>query len=150
MSNQTHSFTGNLTRDPESRTVSTANGDTTVVSFSVAVNGRKPEETVYFECEAWGKQAETIVGHFKKGKPIVINDAEARMDNWVDKNTNEKRSRLKFRVNRFGFAPNGGGKGDDVDTEPDPVVSPQSKQTKAGTGKRQTAPPPEQDDNIPF
>lgn len=160
MSNQTHSFVGNLTRDPEYRTVAGKNGDVGVVHFSVAVNGRTKDEVVYFECEAWAQGAEVISKWFKKGTPIVVNDAEAKNDTWVDKTTGEKRSRLKFRVNRFGFAPsNGNGnKETPVENEEETVTSEKEKEETVETPKvtRRGRPPkvepttPSDDEEIPF
>jgi single-strand DNA-binding protein len=107
MSNQWHGFIGNLTRDPEIRTVEGKNGKgpANVANFSVAVNGRTKDDVVFYDCEVWAQAADVIVKYFKKGTPIAVLDAEGRNDTWNDKTTGEKRTKLKFRVNRFGFCP---------------------------------------------
>jgi single-strand DNA-binding protein len=160
MSNQSHSFSGNLTRDPEIRTVNGKNGDVNVAQFTVAVNGQRPEDTVYFDCEVWAQAADVISKWFTKGKPIVINDSEARTDTWNDKTTGEKRSRMKFRVNRFSFVPGGGktSEADEVGQEATDAGEPEQEAPEAipvrkpsTTRKpRATVPPEADDDNIPF
>ena len=105
--NECH-FLGNLTRDPELRETST---NAKVVNFGIAVNrsfkrknGERTKEASFLECEAWDTGAEVIDEHFKKGDPIIIH-ASARTESWE---TNEgRRSRIKFRVNKFEFVPNG-------------------------------------------
>jgi single-strand DNA-binding protein len=102
--NQCH-FQGRLTRDPQLKEL----GDQKkVVSFGLAINrpfkrgSETVKETVFIECEAWDSGAELIAKYFKKGKPILV-DASVRMNEWTDKETNQKRSNLKFRVNKFYF-----------------------------------------------
>ena len=50
---------GNLTRDPEYKTITKENGDSELVAFRVAVNetigGR--EETVYFDVDGWNSHS---------------------------------------------------------------------------------------------
>ena len=66
---------GRLGKDPEVKAV----GDTTVANFSVAVdkvwfdkNKEKRKRTEWFECSAWGKDAENIAKFFHKGDGILI------------------------------------------------------------------------------
>jgi single-strand DNA-binding protein len=94
-----------LTRDPELRTVG-AKG-TAVVNFGIAVSrqfkkntGETAKETTFLEFEAWDSGAETINRHFKKGDPIIVH-CSAKTEQWEDKTSGQKRSRIKFRVNKF-------------------------------------------------
>lgn len=92
---------GNLTADPdELRQV----GDSQVVRFRVAFNSRrgKKEETVYMDCEAWGGLAQTISTYCKKGQKIHLTGL-IRQDEWVDKQTEAKRSKLFLSVNSMDF-----------------------------------------------
>jgi single-strand DNA-binding protein len=108
---------GNLTRDPEMRT--TPKG-TPICQFSLAVNrkwknegGQEQEEVTYVDIEAWGKQGETIGKYCTKGRPLYI-EGRLRQDRWEDKNTKEKRSRMKVVMAEFQFlgtAPAGGNAG---------------------------------------
>lgn len=64
-------FTGNLGRDPESR--STNSGDT-VCSFSVAVKqgfGRDAKSE-WFRCSVWGKRGETVNRFLRKGMKVTV------------------------------------------------------------------------------
>lgn len=101
-------FMGNLTRDPE------LNEKVGVVNFSIAItekykkkDGTEVKDTVYLDMEAWdstpGKGSATIINkYFKKGHPIIV-ECKAKIDSWEDKQSNQKRSRTKFRVEKFFF-----------------------------------------------
>lgn len=67
---------GNLTADPESRTVETANGQQTVCNFTVAVNRmRGGQETAdFFRVACWRKQAENAAKYLKKGSKVCVMD----------------------------------------------------------------------------
>ena len=115
---------GNLTRDPELRV--TPKG-TAICTFSIAVNrkfkddsGGEREEVTYVDIEAWGKSGENISKYCTKGRPLFV-EGRLRLDQWEDKTTKEKRSRMKVVCENFQFlgtgradgaAPgNGGGEG---------------------------------------
>ena len=76
---------GRLTRDPEIRSAS--NG-TAVASFSIAVDRRfKREgepEADFFNCTAFGKQAEFVEKYLKKGVKVVIS-GRVQNDNYTNK-----------------------------------------------------------------
>ncbi len=104
---------GNLTRDPELRV--TPKG-TAICTFSLAVNrkfkdesGGEREEVTYVDIEAWGKQGETVSKYCTKGRPLFV-EGRLRLDQWEDKNTKEKRSRMKVVLENFQFL--GSGRGD--------------------------------------
>jgi single-strand DNA-binding protein len=105
---------GNLTRDPE---VKYTSGGTAIANISMAINrtwtnkdGQKQEETTFVEVEAWDRQAEVIGQYFKKGKPIMV-EGRLKYDQWDDKETGQKRSKLRVRLDRFEFLDAGGGGG---------------------------------------
>ncbi len=96
---------GNLTRDPELRYT---NSNMAVINFGLAINrrwrnqaGDQQEETVFVDCEAWGKQAETINQYLKKGRPVYL-EGRLKLDQWEDKE-GQKRSKLKVVVEGFQF-----------------------------------------------
>lgn len=96
---------GNLTRDPELRTVTTGDKQTSVVSFTVAVskdftraNGTKDKIVSYIQCEAWDSGAEVIGSSFQKGDLVMI-EGSLRNDSWEKDGV--KHSTLKVRVNNF-------------------------------------------------
>lgn len=62
---------GNLTRDPESRTVQTANGEATCCNFSVAVNNRKGDAD-FFRVTVWRGLAENCAKYLVKGRKVAV------------------------------------------------------------------------------
>jgi single-strand DNA-binding protein len=101
---------GNLTRDPELR--HTPSG-TAVCKMGLAVNrrfttaqGEQRDETCYVDIEAWGRTAEQCNQYLKKGSSAFI-EGRLRMDQWEDKATGQKRSRLLVHAENVQFI--GGG-----------------------------------------
>ena len=60
---------GRITKDLE---INQTSSHKQYLRFSVAVNRRKKEETDFFNCLAWEKQAEFIQKYFVKGSQISI------------------------------------------------------------------------------
>lgn len=89
---------GNLTSDPEIKY--TPKG-TAVCEIGLAVNrnytadnGEKREEVTFVNVSLFGRVAE-IVGEFcKKGRPLFV-EGRLTLDQWDDKQTGQKRSKLK-------------------------------------------------------
>ena len=135
---------GNLTRDPEVRY--TPKG-TAVASVDIAVNrvwstetGEKKEEVTFVSCTAWGKQAETLGQYVSKGKPLFI-EGRLKLDQWDDKETGQKRSKLAVVIESFQFI---GGRAPDDTAQPAPADDvDQTRQQRAGPSHR--PPPPKAD-----
>jgi single-strand DNA-binding protein len=155
---------GNLTRDPETRV--TPNG-ATICKIGLAVNrnytlqdGTKKEEVTYVDCDAFGKQAETISRWMAKGKGILI-EGRLRMDQWDDKTTGQPRSKLGVVVENFQFV-GGRGEGDasgpadpaaDAPQASAPAPRQQAPAPKQAPAPRHAAPPQSSaniDDDVPF
>ena len=110
---------GNLTRDPEVRY--TPKG-TAVTELGMAVNrvytaenGEKREETTFVDVTLWGRTAEIAGEYLKKGRPVFI-EGRLQLDTWDDKQSGQKRSKLKVvgeGLQLIGSRPTGGGGGDD-------------------------------------
>ncbi len=112
---------GNLTRDPEVRY--TPKG-TAVAEIGVAVNrrftaenGDKREETTFVDVTLWGRTAELAGEYLRKGRSVYI-EGRLQLDSWDDKQTGQKRSKLRvvceemqFLGGREGGAGGGGGGG---------------------------------------
>ena len=103
---------GNLTRDPELRV--TPKG-TAICQFGLAVNrqfkdesGAVRDETTFVDIEAWGRQGETISKYCTKGRPLFV-EGLLKFDQWEDKTSGQKRSRLKVVLEGFQFL---GGRGE--------------------------------------
>ena len=101
---------GNLTRDPELRY--TPKG-TAVAKLGIAVSrkwrndtGEMQEETTFVDVDAFGRQAETIGQYLKKGRPIMV-EGRLRLDQWEDKNSGQKRSKLGVVLETFQFIDSG-------------------------------------------
>jgi single-strand DNA-binding protein len=148
---------GNLTRDPELRY--TPSG-TAIASFGLAVNrkwkdaqsGEMKDETTFVDIDAFGKQAETIGQYLKKGRPILI-EGRLRLQQWEDKQTQQKRSKLSVTLESFNFLDSGGSREGGGDFAPSaPPARPPRPQTSAPSSSSSSAPdsmPPEEDD-VPF
>ncbi len=115
---------GNLTRDPELRV--TPKG-TAICTFSLAVNrkfkdesGGEREEVTYIDIEAWGKAGENISKYCTKGRPLFV-EGRLRLDQWEDKNTKEKRSRMKVVCENFQFLGGGRSEGGEGRSFPSPA-----------------------------
>ena len=89
---------GNLTRDPE---VKYTPKGTAVTDIGLAINrfyttesGEKREETTFVDVTFFGRQAEIIKQYCGKGKPLYV-EGRLVLDTWDDKQTGQKRSKLK-------------------------------------------------------
>lgn len=82
---------GNLTKDPELRTVNAGGQNVNVCRLSVAVNERyrDKESTTYFEVTAWRGLADTCAKYLHKGSKIYI-DGRISVDAYIDKNGQPK------------------------------------------------------------
>ena len=88
---------GNLTRDPELRY--TPKG-TAIAKIGLAVNrvwtneaGEKKEEVTFVDVDVFGRTAENVGQYMRKGRPILV-EGRLRLDQWDDKQTGQKKSRL--------------------------------------------------------
>jgi single-strand DNA-binding protein len=109
---------GNLTRDPEIKY--TPKG-TAIAVFAIATNraytlenGEKREEVTFVDCEAYARLAEIIGEYCKKGKPIFV-EGRLKLDQWDDKTSGQKRSKMKVIVEvmqLLGSREGGGGGGE--------------------------------------
>lgn len=104
---------GNLTRDIELRYL--PNTNTPVAKIGLAVNrrfktstGEQREETTFVDCEAMGRTAEVMSQYLQKGRPVFI-EGRLKLDQWEDRQTGQKRSKLLVFVEGFQFVDSGGG-----------------------------------------
>ena len=146
---------GNLTRDPELRY--TGSG-TAIAKLCIAVNrywrnqdGQQQEETTFVDVDAFGRQAETIGQYLKKGRPIMV-EGRLKLDQWDDKQTGQKRSKLGIVLENFQFLDSrgeggdgsaGGGGGDFSGGSSAPSGGGGSSQGGGGVGFAE-------DDDVPF
>ncbi len=147
---------GNLTRDPEVRYIPSG---TAVAEIGLAVNRQwydkqsnsKKEETTFVDVTLWGREAEVAGEYLSKGRPVLI-EGRLQLDSWEDKQSGQKRSKLKVvceRMQMLGSRGGGGGgySGGDVHSgtgggAPDSQAAPPSGQDYGSSG------PP--NDDVPF
>lgn len=108
---------GNLTRDPEFRSVG---ADKSVTAFTIAHNtrfktqdGEQKEEVTFIDCEAWGRQGEIAAQYLTKGSQTIV-EGRIKQDNWLDKD-GQKRSKLKIVADRVHLVPRSNGTKDERD-----------------------------------
>jgi len=103
---------GNLTRDPELRYTAS---NMAICKVGMAVNRRVKdqqtdqwrEEATFVDVTIFGKRGEAFDKFHKKGASAFI-DGELRFDQWEDKESGQKRSKLYVVANNWEFV--GGGR----------------------------------------
>lgn len=151
---------GNLTRDPEVRY--TPKG-TAVGDLGIAVNrrvsdgnGNWTDETTFVDVTVWGSNAENAQKFLSKGRGVFV-EGRLQMDTWEDKQSGQKRSKLKVVAEVLQFLPDGkggaqtrqspgssGGNGGGYQQQPRPSGPPQGA-SPADTGDFH-----DEEDDIPF
>jgi single-strand DNA-binding protein len=157
-------ITGNLTRDPDLRSLPSG---MPVCELGVAVNHRRKdqatdqwvEEPNFFNVVVFGAQGENCAQYLSKGRPVAI-DGRLRWSSWEDKNGGGKRSKVEIvaqSVQFLGGRGEGGGQGgqaqqadqgnqgfaasSDVPADTSDLADPVGAPTGGGSS---------QDDDIPF
>jgi single-strand DNA-binding protein len=138
---------GNLTRDPE---VKYTPKGSAVADIGLAVNrtyttdgGEKREETTFVDVTMWGRQAEIAGEYLKKGRPLFV-EGRLQLDTWDDKQTGQKRSKLRVVCENFQMlgSRDGGGEGGGGGGRPSGGSSRPAKSAPAAEEST--------DDDIPF
>ena len=149
---------GNVTRDPE---VKFTPKGSAVTDIGLAVNrsftldnGEKREEVTFIDVTFWGRQAETIGEYVKKGRSIYV-EGRLQLDSWDDKQSGQKRSKLRVIGENFQFlGARPGGASAPGEGEADGHYEPRQQQRPAARpAQRPSAPPAaesEERDDIPF
>jgi single-strand DNA-binding protein len=138
---------GNLTRDPE---VKYTPKGSAVADIGLAVNrtyttdgGEKREETTFVDVTMWGRQAEIAGEYLKKGRPLFV-EGRLQLDTWDDKQTGQKRSKMRVVCENFQMlgSRDGGGEGGGGG----------GRSSGGGSRSAKSAPAAEEasDDDIPF
>lgn len=109
---------GNLTRDPQVRYTP---GGMAVSDIGLAVNrtwfdkqtNQKKEDVTFVDVTLWGRTAEIAGEYLSKGKQVLI-EGRLQLDTWDDKETGQKRNKLKViaeNMTMLGSRQEGGGGG---------------------------------------
>lgn len=153
-------LSGRLTRDPQLRYLQ---NQTAVCDFGFAsgrkfkVNGEQREETAFVDCTLFGKGGEIINQYCQKGSQLII-EGRLKLDQWDDKTTGQKRSKLTVVVEEFHMI--GGkakdGQGGERSDDYKPVASRSPSRSGGYGASRETVPPaddidpPHDDSDLPF
>ena len=147
---------GNLTRDPEVRYTP---GGTAVTDVGLAVNrvwndkstNTRKEETTFIDVTLWGRTAEIAGEYLSKGRPVMI-EGRLQLDQWEDRETGQKRSKLKVVGESMQLlgGRDGGAGGGGQRSAPAPVVQQESAQQNPAEAfyDAPVSGPPE--DDVPF
>ena len=148
-------LTGNLTRDPELRSLPSG---MSVCSLRIAVNTRRKgasgdweDKPNYFDVTVWGAQGENCARYLSKGRPVAL---DGRLE-WREWETQDggKRQAVDVVADTVQFlggrdeAPGGGGNGFSPRSDI-PVDTNDFAAAPAGGGRASSA--PADDDDIPF
>ncbi|MCV6608709.1 MAG: single-stranded DNA-binding protein [Campylobacterales bacterium] len=168
---------GNLTRDVE---LKYTQGGSAIANLGLATNrrwkdrntGENKEEVTFVDITVFGRQAETANQYLRKGSKVLI-EGRLKFDQWTDQN-GQNRSKLSVTAESLQFLDtkeqNGGGnynQGGDNNQQQGGYNQPQNggyNQNNNGGGydnnfsqpapsqpqNTQSAPPPIEDDEIPF
>jgi single-strand DNA-binding protein len=146
---------GNLTRDPELRY--TPKG-TAIAKIGLAVNrvwvneaGEKKEEVTFVDVDVFGRTAENVGQYMRKGRPLLV-EGRLRLDQWDDKQTGQKRSRLGVVAETVQFL------GSPASSEGGAPAAPRPPRPAAAAAAAPSAPAPEpvegdappESDDVPF
>lgn len=147
---------GNMTRDPELRY--TPKG-TAIAKFGLAVNrkwtaedGQTREEVTFVDIDCFGKQAEVISQYLRKGRSILI-EGRLKLDQWDDKQTGQKRSKLGVVLESFSFLDSGnreGGAGVPSSSAPATPAARPARPVSAPPPSDAGSDEPPQGDDVPF
>ena len=107
---------GNLTRDPQVKYIPSG---TAVAEIGLAMShtwfdkqtNSKKEEVTFVEVTLWGRTAEVAGEYLTKGRQVLI-EGRLQMDSWEDRETKQKRTKLKIHgenMTMLGSRTDGGG-----------------------------------------
>ena len=104
---------GNLTRDPELKTLPSGSS---VANFGIATNrvwrnqqGEKQEEVQFHNVVVFGKQADTVSQYLKKGSSVLV-EGRLQTRNW-EAQDGTKRTKTEIVAERVQFGPRRSGGG---------------------------------------
>lgn len=94
---------GNIVFDIEYKEVGDKKTPLSTLTVACSNGTGDYENTVFMSCKAWGKTATFINNYFKKGSKIIVS-GKLEQDNWLDKDSGAKRSKLVLNVRDADFA----------------------------------------------
>lgn len=88
---------GRLTKPNEPKTYNSQNGNGTVLKNTIAIRGKKKDESYFIDFTAWGKAAEYLAQYSNKGDKIAIS-GELVQESWQDNQSGQKRSKISINA----------------------------------------------------
>lgn len=124
---------GTLTRDAEIRYM---NSGDAVCNFSIADNQGKDKTAIFWNCQLWGKRAESLSQYLTKGQSVTVVGHVSERE-FTDKNGNHRKA-MDVRVNELALQ---GGKRESAGDEDYQKPAPAAEPAQQGFSN---------DDDIPF
>jgi single-strand DNA-binding protein len=130
---------------------------TAIAKIGLAVNrvwtneaGEKKEEVTFVDVDVFGRTAENVGQYMRKGRPILI-EGRLRLDQWDDKQTGQKKSKLGVVAETVQFlgSAQGGGEGSAPPAPSAPRAARPAAAAPAAAPDAGDSEPPH-DDDVPF
>ena len=88
---------GRLTKPNEPKQYNSQNGNGTVLKNTIAIKGKKKDESYFVDFTAWGKTAEYLAQYSNKGDKIAIS-GELVQESWQDNQSGQNRSKISINA----------------------------------------------------
>lgn len=88
---------GRLTKPNEPKQYNSQNGNGLMLKNTIAIKGKKKDESYFIDFTAWGKTAEYLAQYSNKGDKIAIS-GELVQESWQDNQSGQKRSKISINA----------------------------------------------------
>ena len=88
---------GRLTKPNEPKQYNSQNGGGLMLKNTIAIKGKKKDESYFIDFTAWGKTAEFLAQYSNKGDKIAIS-GELVQESWQDNQSGQNRSKISINA----------------------------------------------------
>lgn len=88
---------GRLTKANEPKQYNSQNGGGLMLKNTIAIKGKKKDESYFIDFTAWGKTAEYLAQYSNKGDKIAIS-GELVQESWQDNQSGQNRSKISINA----------------------------------------------------
>lgn len=88
---------GRLTKPNEPKQYNSQNGGGLMLKNTIAIKGKKKDESYFVDFTAWGKTAEYLAQYSNKGDKIAIS-GELVQESWQDNQSGQTRSKISINA----------------------------------------------------
>ena len=88
---------GRLTKPNEPKQYNSQNGGGLMLKNTIAIKGKKKDESYFIDFTAWGKTAEYLAQYSNKGDKIAIS-GELVQESWQDNQSGQNRSKISINA----------------------------------------------------